>query len=55
MTRLCLTVYHAREHLLSILQALLAGSYDPALADNPLLDYDDAAELHLLLDRLGPA
>jgi hypothetical protein len=37
------------------LQALLAASRHPALADAPRLDYDDPAELRLLLDQLGPA
>ncbi len=41
--------------VLSALQALLAGARDPALADDPALDYDDAAELRLLLDQLGAA
>ena len=37
------------------LQRVLAGSRDPALAADPNLDYDDAAELMLLLERLGDA
>ncbi len=41
--------------LLTALQAILVGSRDPALADDPRLNYDDAAELRLLLDQLGPA
>jgi len=41
--------------ILTALQALLAGSRDPALADDPRLRYSDAAELRLLLDQLGPA
>jgi tetratricopeptide (TPR) repeat protein len=40
---------------LAALQALLAGSRDPALADDPRLAYDDAVDLRLLLDQLGPA
>ena len=40
---------------LAALQALLAGARDPALADDPHLDYCNAAELRLLLDQLGPA
>jgi tetratricopeptide (TPR) repeat protein len=39
--------------VLSSLRAILAGSRDPALADDPALDYDDAAEIRLLLERLG--
>ncbi|HSL82819.1 MAG TPA: tetratricopeptide repeat protein, partial [Thermoanaerobaculia bacterium] len=38
--------------LIPALQALLAGSRDPALAADPALDYDDAADLLLLLERL---
>lgn len=34
------------------LLAVLRGSRDPALADDPALDYDDAAELLLLLEGL---
>jgi len=32
--------------------AVLKGSRDPALADDPALDYDDAAELLFLMERL---
>jgi len=35
------------------LQAILHGSRDPALANDPALDYDDAVELRLLLERLN--
>ena len=35
------------------LQAILDGSRDPALAADPNLDYDDAAELRLLLEELA--
>lgn len=41
--------------LIPALQAILFGSRDPALADDPKLDYDDVAELLLLLERLRPA
>jgi len=34
-------------------EAILAGSRDPALADDPELYYGDSAELLLLLERLG--
>ncbi|MGC1721149.1 MAG: tetratricopeptide repeat protein, partial [Isosphaeraceae bacterium] len=34
------------------LRAILVGNRDPALADDPALDYDDAAEILLLLERL---
>ncbi len=34
------------------LLAILDGSRDPALANDPALDYDDAAELTLLLEQL---
>ena len=39
--------------LVSALQAILGGSRDPALAENPALDYDDAVEVQLLLEVLG--
>jgi len=35
------------------LRAILDGSRDPALADDPELNFDDSAELLLLLERLG--
>lgn len=40
--------------LVSALQAILRGSRDPALAENPALTYDLAAEVQLLLEALGP-
>jgi hypothetical protein len=39
--------------LLPKLQAVLRGSRDMHLADDPELHYDDAAELTLLLEHLG--
>ena len=39
--------------LLPKLQAILRGARDPSLAADPDLDYDDAAELKLLLDQLA--
>jgi tetratricopeptide (TPR) repeat protein len=39
--------------LIPALQAILAGSRDPALAADPHLDYDDAAEILLLLESLA--
>jgi len=39
--------------LIRALQAILAGSPDPALADDPALGYDDVAELLLLLESLS--
>lgn len=39
--------------LLPKLQAILSGNRDAALADDSALDYDDAAELLLLLEKLG--
>jgi hypothetical protein len=39
--------------LLPKLQAVLGGSRDMALADDPALDYQDAVELKLLLEELG--
>ncbi|MGZ5944897.1 MAG: hypothetical protein ACXWN8_21105, partial [Isosphaeraceae bacterium] len=38
--------------VLTALRAILAGNRDPALADDPALDYNDAAEILLLLERL---
>jgi tetratricopeptide (TPR) repeat protein len=43
----------AANALLLTLQALLAGSREPALAEDPALTYDAAAEILLLLERLG--
>ncbi len=39
--------------LIPILMTILDGSRDPALADNPDLDYDDAVEIRLLLETLA--
>jgi tetratricopeptide (TPR) repeat protein len=39
--------------LLPKLRAILRGSRDPALAADPNIDFDDAAELTLLLESLG--
>ncbi len=39
--------------LISKLQAILAGSRDLTLADDPALAYNDAVELRLLLEELG--
>ncbi len=39
--------------LIQQLQAVLAGDRDPALADDPELDYGNAVELQLLLEGLG--
>jgi tetratricopeptide (TPR) repeat protein/CHAT domain-containing protein len=39
--------------VLSALRAILTGSRDPTLADDPALRYWDAAELRLVLERLG--
>ena len=39
--------------LFSKLQAILRGDRAPALAEDPNLPYRDAAELQLLLERLG--
>ena len=38
--------------LIDALEAILAGSRDRALADNPGLDYSMAAEILLLLEKL---
>jgi len=39
--------------MISKLQAILRGDRNPALADDPNLDFDDAVELQLLLEALG--
>jgi hypothetical protein len=39
--------------LFSVLQAILSGSRDPALADDPALNYECAVEVKLLLERLS--
>ena len=39
--------------LVPVLQQILDGSRDPALASDPRLDYDDAVEVRLLLEGLG--
>jgi hypothetical protein len=41
--------------MISSLQAILAGSRDPALTSDPGLSYDGAVELMLLLEWLGSA
>lgn len=38
---------------LTALQSILSGSRDPALASDPALSYDAAAEIVLLLEALG--
>jgi len=38
--------------VLQAIRTLLNGSRDPALADDPALDYADAAELLFLIARL---
>jgi hypothetical protein len=39
--------------LIPLLEAVLAGSRDPALAEDPNLNYADAAELLLLIESLS--
>jgi hypothetical protein len=39
--------------LIPKLQAIIRGDRDSALATDPNLDYDDAVELQLLLEKLG--
>lgn len=41
--------------LMQAMVAILSGSPDPALADDPNLDYADAAEILFLIERLGVA
>ncbi|MCI5211965.1 MAG: hypothetical protein D3910_25020 [Candidatus Electrothrix sp. ATG2] len=40
------------KYMIQLLQKVLNGSRDPALADDPALDYDDAAEVLFLMERL---
>ena len=47
---------NATDSLKQLMQAvitILNGSRDPALADDPALNYDDAAEILFLIERLG--
>lgn len=41
------------KHLIQALVAVLNGARDPALADDPALDYANAAEVLWLMERLG--
>jgi tetratricopeptide (TPR) repeat protein len=41
--------------VLAAFRAILAGRRDPAVADDPALDFDDAAEILLLLEQLNAA
>jgi len=41
------------ETFIPLLESVLAGSRDPALAEDPNLNYQDAAELLLLIESLG--
>jgi hypothetical protein len=41
--------------LIAPLQAILAGSRDTTLVDDPKIDYADAAELLLLMERAAGA
>jgi riboflavin biosynthesis pyrimidine reductase len=42
------------KQLIQAMVAILNGSRNPALADDPALNYDDAAEVLFLLQRLSP-
>ncbi|PSN78313.1 hypothetical protein C8B47_17490, partial [filamentous cyanobacterium CCP4] len=42
-----------RKKLIQAMVAILNGSRDPALADDPALDYDDAAEVLFFIERLS--
>jgi tetratricopeptide (TPR) repeat protein len=48
-------VSDSRKQLIQAMVAILNGSRDPALADDPALDYDDAAEVLWLIERLSSA
>ena len=41
------------KQLMQAVVTILNGSRDPALADHPALDFDDAAEILFLIERLG--
>ena len=41
------------KQLIQAMTTILDGSRDPALADDPALDYDDAAEILFFMERLG--
>ncbi|ASC70176.1 hypothetical protein XM38_011060 [Halomicronema hongdechloris C2206] len=43
----------SRKQLIQAVVAILNGSRDAALADDSALDYDDAAEVLFLIERLG--
>lgn len=47
-------VLDSRKQLIQAMVAILNGSHDPALGDNPALNYADAAEVLFLLERLSP-
>ncbi len=42
------------KQLLQAVIAILKGDGDPSLAEDPALDFDDAAEVLFLLSRLAP-
>lgn len=46
-------LHSSRKPVISALRAILAGSRDPALAEDPDLHFTDAAEIRLLLEGLG--
>ncbi|MGB8657684.1 MAG: tetratricopeptide repeat protein [Candidatus Zixiibacteriota bacterium] len=46
-------IHPSSRALISKLQAILAGSRDPILADDPELRYTDVAEILFLLEKLG--
>ncbi|MGB5685157.1 MAG: hypothetical protein WBM35_05055 [Candidatus Electrothrix sp.] len=41
--------------MIQLLQDIISGSHNPALADDPALDYVDAAEVLFLMERLEGA
>jgi ABC-type molybdate transport system ATPase subunit len=41
------------KQLILAVETILNGSSDPVLADDPALDYYDAAEILFLIERLG--
>ncbi|WP_206070903.1 hypothetical protein [Nodosilinea sp. P-1105] len=47
-------VPNSRKRLIQAMVDILNGAHDPALADDPALDYTDAAEVLFLVHRLTP-
>jgi hypothetical protein len=46
-------VSDSRKAIIPAIITILNGSHDKALGDDPALDYDEAAEVLFLIERLG--